>query len=95
MIDAINEAGTLPSVRSNVNLTIQCNNYLSKLSLFFHCKMSLLTRPSVVFAIVFGCFAILIPRIFVPLFRSKPAQTPSYDFDERKFIYFIRLRNIK
>ncbi|UJR35556.1 hypothetical protein I4U23_028309 [Adineta vaga] len=33
--------------------------------------MSLLARPSVVFAIVFGCFAVLIPRVFLPLFRSR------------------------
>ncbi|CAF0865644.1 unnamed protein product [Adineta ricciae] len=31
----------------------------------------MLTRPSVVFAIVFGCFAVLIPRVFVPLFRPR------------------------
>lgn len=45
--------------------------------------MSLLTRPSVVFAIVFGCFAVLIPRVFLPLFRTKP-QTPSHNFDDRR-----------
>ncbi|CAF3314969.1 unnamed protein product [Rotaria socialis] len=44
--------------------------------------MSLLTRPSVVFAIVFGCFAVLVPRIFLPLFRSKPAVSQLHDFDE-------------
>jgi hypothetical protein len=48
--------------------------------------MSLLTRPGVVFAIVFGCFAVLIPRIFLPLFRSKPP-VPSPNFDDRKIIF--------
>ncbi|CAF3389619.1 unnamed protein product [Rotaria sp. Silwood1] len=45
--------------------------------------MSLLTRPSVVFAIVFGCFAVLVPRVFLPLFRSKPSVSPSHNVDER------------
>lgn len=45
--------------------------------------MSILARPSVVFAIVFGCFAVLLPRIFIPLFRSKPA-TPAHNFDDRE-----------
>ena len=49
--------------------------------------MSLFTRPSVVFAIVFGCFAVLIPRIFLPLFRSKP--TPSHHIDDRKYYFLI------
>ncbi|UJR10403.1 hypothetical protein I4U23_014606 [Adineta vaga] len=43
--------------------------------------MSFLTRPSVVFAIVFGCFAVLIPRIFIPLFRTKPSAS-SQNFDD-------------
>ncbi|CAF0847975.1 unnamed protein product [Adineta ricciae] len=43
--------------------------------------MSLLARPSVIFAIVFGCFAVLIPRIFLPLLRSKPS-TPVHNFDD-------------
>ncbi|CAF1326549.1 unnamed protein product [Adineta steineri] len=43
--------------------------------------MSLLTRPSVVFAIVFGCFAVLVPRVFIPLFRSKPS-TPANQVDD-------------
>jgi hypothetical protein len=42
--------------------------------------MSLLARPTVVFAIVFGCFAVLIPRVFLPLFRSKSsASNPNMD----------------
>lgn len=51
--------------------------------------MSILTRPSVVFAIVFCCFAVLIPRVFLPLFRSKPA-VPTHNYDERMFIYLLR-----
>lgn len=43
--------------------------------------MSLLTRPSVVFAIVVACFAVLIPRVFLPLFRTKP---PATQLDDRK-----------
>jgi hypothetical protein len=35
--------------------------------------MSFFTRPSVVCAIIFGCFAVLIPRIFLPYFRPKPS----------------------
>jgi hypothetical protein len=42
--------------------------------------MSLLSRPSVVFGIVIGCFAVLIPRVFIPIFRSKP----SHNIDDRK-----------
>lgn len=45
--------------------------------------MSLLSRPSVVFAIVFACFAVLIPRVFLPLFRTKPA-TPANHVDDRE-----------
>lgn len=44
--------------------------------------MSLLTRPSVIFAIVFGCFAVLVPRIFLPLIRSKPP-VPTHNYDDR------------
>jgi len=44
--------------------------------------MSLLSRPTVVFAIVVGCFAVLIPRVFLPFFRSKPT-TSSQHFDEQ------------
>jgi len=39
--------------------------------------MSFLIRPTVVFAIIFGCFAALIPRILFPLFRSKSSSSPS------------------
>ena len=48
--------------------------------------MSILTRPTVVFAIVFACFAVLIPRIFLPLFRTKPS-VPSNNFDDRKLSF--------
>ncbi len=47
--------------------------------------MSILTRPTVVFAIVFACFAVLIPRIFLPLFRTKTS-APSNNFDDRKLL---------
>jgi hypothetical protein len=45
--------------------------------------MSILARPTVVFAIVFCCFAVLVPRVFLPLFRSKTS-TPSQNIDESK-----------
>jgi hypothetical protein len=45
--------------------------------------MSLFARPSVVCAIIFGCFAVLIPRIFLPLLRSKS----SHHIDDRE--YFV------
>ncbi len=48
--------------------------------------MSILSRPTVVFAIVFACFAVLIPRIFLPLFRTKPS-APSNQFDDRKLFF--------
>jgi hypothetical protein len=51
--------------------------------------MSLLSRPSVVFGIVIGCFAVLIPRVFIPIFRSKPSSLPSHNIDDRK--YFPKL----
>jgi len=47
--------------------------------------MSILTRPSVVLAIVFGCFAVLIPRVFLPLFRTKTS-VPSHNYDNGKLI---------
>jgi len=67
----------------------QCNNYFINYFVFYQ-AMSLLTRPSVVFAIVFGCFAVLIPRIFLPLFRSKPS-VPSPNFDDRKAYFLIQI----
>jgi hypothetical protein len=71
------------SILFNVNLNnstiiILAYNYI------FHRIMSVLTRPSVVFAIVFACFAVLIPKVFLPLFRPKPP-TPSHHFDDRRF----------
>ena len=48
--------------------------------------MSFLARPTVVFAIVFGCFAVLIPRVFLPIFRSKSSTTaPNYDDRKLRF----------
>ncbi|CAF1359304.1 unnamed protein product [Adineta steineri] len=43
--------------------------------------MSFLTRPSVAFAIVFGCFAVLVPRIFLPLLRSQ-SSVPSHNMND-------------
>ena len=47
--------------------------------------MSMLTRPSVVFAIVFGCFAVLIPRVFVPLFRPRQSAPVHQQHDRKSF----------
>ena len=47
--------------------------------------MSFLIRPTVVFAIIFGCFAALIPRILFPLFRSKSSSSPSTNSYESEF----------
>ncbi|CAF0737370.1 unnamed protein product [Didymodactylos carnosus] len=47
--------------------------------------MSVLTRPSVVFAIVFGCFAVLIPRILWPIIRNTFGLNPPVKDDEINF----------
>jgi hypothetical protein len=46
--------------------------------------MSLFTRPSIVCAIIFGCFAVLIPRVFLPFFRPRP----SHNIDDREYFFF-------
>lgn len=50
--------------------------------------MSLFARPSIAFAIVFGCFAVLVPRVFLPLFRPKPSP-PSRHIDDRKYHFYL------
>lgn len=47
--------------------------------------MSMLARPSVVFAIVFGCFAVLIPRVFVPLFRPRQSAPVHQQYERKRF----------
>ncbi len=56
--------------------------------LYYKRTMSILTRPTVVFAIVFACFAVLIPRIFLPLFRTKTSG-PGNNFDDRKLLLLL------
>ncbi|CAF0728453.1 unnamed protein product [Didymodactylos carnosus] len=48
-------------------------------------NMSVFTRPSIVFAIVFGCFAVLIPRIFWPIARNTFGLNPPTRDDETNF----------
>jgi hypothetical protein len=55
--------------------------------------MSILARPSVVFAIVFACFAVLIPKVFLPIFRSKPTAPSHNNFDDRKLVIHSNIFN--
>jgi hypothetical protein len=52
--------------------------------------MSFFARPTVVGAILFGCFAVIIPRIFLPFFRPKP----SHHVDDREYSYLINANSI-
>jgi hypothetical protein len=49
--------------------------------------MSLFARPSVTFAIVFGCFAVLVPRVFLPYFRPR-ASPPPHHIDDRQYYFY-------
>ncbi|CAF3386568.1 unnamed protein product [Rotaria sp. Silwood1] len=40
--------------------------------------MSLFARPNIFVAIIFGCFAVLIPRFFLPLFRSRSLSSTAH-----------------
>ena len=50
--------------------------------------MSILSRPSVVFAIVIGCFAVLVPKVFLPLLRGKPS-TVDHQVNDRMYLFCL------